>query len=84
MTKILYVYGEDYAALSFDNLVENGTLTAKGLWDSGTGRYDDGDENAFEHKTLEFGEVDPKFIDWVQSEQDYDESKSNRFYVVED
>jgi hypothetical protein len=88
MTKILHVYGEDYAALSFDNLVEKGEATAKELWAeaNSAGRFltHEDDEAYFEYKALTFGEVDPKFIDWVQSEQDYDDSKHARFYVIGD
>ncbi len=84
MTKILYVSGDDYAALTFDRLAENGLLSAGELWATGGGEYTDDDENYFEYKALEFGDVDPKFIEWVLSIQDYDESKHSGFYVVED
>jgi hypothetical protein len=83
MTKILYVYGEDYAALDFERLVEDGKLTAKQLWEHGTGELEI-DDLRFDIQALEFGPVDPKFIDWVQSEQDHDESKHAQFYLVED
>lgn len=34
---------------------------------------------------LKFGQVDPKFIDFVRSEiQDYDQSKSTQFYVSQE
>lgn len=82
MTKILYVSGDDYAALSFDRLVEAGELSAKALWESGSGEYDGDDW--FEYKALEFGDVDPKFIEWIYSIQDYDDSKHANFYVVDE
>jgi hypothetical protein len=81
--KILRVYGEDYAASSFDNLVDAGKLTAKELWDKGNGSYDDGEHNFFEYQALEFGEVDPEFLRWIWANQDYDSSKHDNFYVVE-
>lgn len=82
MTKILYVHGDDYAALSFDRLVEAGELTASSLWDQGTGEYE-AEDVWFMHQALEFGEVDPKFIEWILSVQDYDDSKHAQFYVLE-
>lgn len=40
-------------------------------------------EYYFEAKLLEFGDVDPKFIEFVQSQvQDYDQKKDCNFYVV--
>lgn len=88
MTKILYVYGGDYAALSFDNLVERGESTARGLWEAAALRggmleFDNG-EDYFECEALEFGDIDPDFIKWVLDNQDYDESKHSRLYVVEE
>ena len=38
----------------------------------------------FEAKLLEFGDVDPKFIEFVQSQvQDHDQKKDCNFYVVD-
>lgn len=83
MTKVLYVHGDDYAALSFEGLVQAGKVTARDLWNSGGGEYENGDD-WFEYEALEFGNVDSKFIEWIQSIQDYDDSKHAQFYVVED
>lgn len=83
MTKILYVYGDDYAASTFDKLVEKGELTAALLWEAGSGEYDNEDDY-FEFEALEYGAVDPEFIEWVQGIQDYDDSKHANFYVVGD
>jgi hypothetical protein len=80
--KILRVFGEDYAALTFDNLVEAGKLTAKELWDKGYGEYDDG-HDYFKYQGREFDEVDPEFLRWIWENQDYDSSKHDNFYVVE-
>lgn len=88
MTKILYVYGDDYAALSFENLQADGKVSARELWDqselrAGRSETYDMEDDYFEYKALEFGDIDPEFIEWVQSAQDYDAAKNANFYVVE-
>lgn len=87
MTKILFVTGGDYSASEFERKLEQSTATVEDFWnaaqtDGGFIEFED-DSGYFEFTALEFGDVDPRFIRWVQSEQDYDESKHRRFFVVE-
>lgn len=88
MTRILHVSGGDYAAMIFERQVEEGKITAEEMWaDSNnmfcTGVFDMGD-GYFEYTALEFGEVDPEFITWVRDGRDYDHSKHENFYVMEE
>lgn len=89
MTKILYVFGGDYAASEFDDLVEAGTITAKELWDKAAenleadNEYSDG-EHWFEYEALLFEHVHSKFVAFVKGELlDYDSSKHSNIYIVE-
>jgi hypothetical protein len=87
MTKILYIFGEDYAAVTFDNLAERGIVTAEELWNTAhyegaSCRYSEGDD-VFEYQALLFEDVDSDFIAFVQFELvDYDASKTANIYVV--
>lgn len=77
--KILYIYGDDdYAALDFDK--EIGIEKARELWEKGQplplpeGVY---------YKVQDFGDVDPKFIDFIRDKiQDYEDSKHSNFYTI--
>ena len=81
--KILYVYGDDYTALKFEQsqydensiakMIENGEDPAK-LFDF-----------YIEFDLYKFNEIDSSFVDFIRNEiQNYDDSKHNNFYVVED
>lgn len=85
MIKVLYVYGNDYAAVDFENsdytpkivyeiLERNSETELEQLKE----KYGD-----TEFKILEFGEVDENFIAFVRNDiQDYDISKDQNFYIV--
>lgn len=82
--QVLYVHSDDdYAALNFEEKM-NVDGAVKQLTDSGKKSilYKD-DDCTFTVDLLEFGEIDPKFIQFLQSEiLDYDASKHNNFYIV--
>lgn len=87
MTKILYVFGSDYAASEFDNLVEAGKVTAKELWDKAadedTCEYSEND-TWFEYQAMIFEDIDPDFVAFVTYDLvDYDASKTANIYIVE-
>lgn len=82
---IIHVHGsEDYVAMRIED--EFGVEEAYQLAKDGGGRakieLDDEYDIAYV-EVLEFGEVDPKFIDFVQSFIDYDHSKHENFFVVD-
>lgn len=84
--KILYVYGAEYSALSFE---KDGDFTVEQitkLCEENNGNYTIANDDYYaEFKLYEFGEVDSKFIDFVYNEiQDYNFSKDCNFYIVED
>lgn len=87
MTKILHVFGDDYAALAFERLVEEGETAAEELWKEAAGTSVSlawsTDDDYFEYSAKEFGEVDPAFIEWVLYNQDEDGAEHRNFYVVE-
>lgn len=86
--KIIYVYGgDDYGAMFFEQQygtddeslnraiknieANNGKLTVYG------------EEINYVAEVLEFGEIDPKFVDFIKNNiQDYDDSKHTNFYLV--
>lgn len=80
--KILWITGDDYSALIFE---EQCTIqeTAEQL-KVGESKEFEGADYIFSAKLLEFKDVDPKFIEFVQNEvMDYDGKKHANFYVVE-
>jgi hypothetical protein len=84
--RVLEVFGDDYAATGFEELRNNNKINPVEMWEKakkeGQQVYED-DEFAFEWCAYEFGEVDPKFIDFVHDTmQDYDDSKHHNFYVL--
>lgn len=85
--KVLEVFGDDYGAVLYEDAVEANEVDPKELWDkakeNGQQVYQEGD-TYFEYLAHEFGEVDPKFITWIQGEiMDYDTSKSQNFYIID-
>lgn len=75
--KLIYVDGEDYAAVFFENWVEANKLSFEDvcvLSEIGD------DEGYAEIQVLEFGEIDPKFIKFMYQVQDYETSKHENFY----
>ena len=90
--KILYVYGDDdYAALTFvdnfhfDTDEQLKRLYSEAINNGGEVVVDEGE--GIYCQALEFGDVDPKFIDWIKSGSDfidYDTSKNKDFFIVEE
>lgn len=81
--RVLYVFGDDYAALQF----EESEATVKGMWEKAYAennqRFCNDAGTGFD--AYEFGEVDQKFIDFIQDHvMDYDDSKHANFYILEE
>lgn len=81
MTKVLKVFGDDYAVVSF----EGSDWTAGGAWEHahrarGKVEFEDG----CYFRALEFGEIDPKFIKFIRDTQDYDQTKHTNFFIIDD
>ena len=88
--KILWISGDDdYAVLDFENSPLYDQPYSKLFelaWNSPehTYSYDDG-ERRFDIEALEFGDVDDKFVSFVKDRiVDYDVSKNEDFFVVEE
>lgn len=82
--KIIYVMAEnDYDALDFEEAYgDHPTLE---LWEKAKSGEIAGKEYSLMVKALEFKEVDPKFLQFIQNElMDYDDGKHQNFYVVEE
>jgi hypothetical protein len=87
--KIIFVYGEeDYDAMLFENNFKADLKTWKQIKENSVVIFFDSKEKEkiiINCKALEFGEVDEKFIDFVQGELiDYDEAKTTNFYIVKE
>ena len=83
--KILYVYGDDdYHALSYEGSGLTQAEVVRACEENGGSHEFEGDDYQFYADVITFGEVDPKFINWVKQFQDYDDSKHRNFYVVEE
>lgn len=86
-TRILHVFGEDYSASGYERLAKDDKIVPEQLWEKSWEsasklEYED-DENMFSYRAYRFGDIDPRFIEFVQSNvQDYEDSKSNNFYVI--
>lgn len=81
-TKVLYVWGDDdYGALTF----EEGSVSKEAMFESLKAEPDNEKSfDGFNAKALEFGEVDPEFIKFIQMEiQDYDDTKHKNFCVID-
>ena len=74
-TRLVYVHGGDYAALNFD--LDNYVQKME------NGEEFENEDSETEVDYYEFGEVDPNFIAFVQSIQDYDSSKHSNFFVLD-
>lgn len=88
MTKILHVYGEDYAALNYTELVENGEISPAAMWSDSDNLgialdyFDSEGSRLFEYEALIYN-VDPVFIDFVLFElMDYDATKHASIFVI--
>lgn len=73
---------DDYAAVTFEDELNEDVAKFVKLCDENNGSYED-EETGIEFSVHEFGDVDPKFIDWVKNDViDYDDSKHHNFYVA--
>lgn len=85
MTKILHIFGDDFAASDYEKVIKEGTISAEELWHlSKTRGWSEweGEREYFQFNALKFDTIDPKFIEFVYEMQDYDASKAENFYVV--
>lgn len=88
MTKVLHVWGnDDYGALTF----EQSKMTAKEAWKESweAKTYivfidEEGEDESFNCKALLFEDIDPEFIKFIRSIQDYDGTKRENFYIVKE
>jgi hypothetical protein len=87
-TKILKISSDaDYAVVVF---ISNNKRKLIDIWNEAMENedhttamtFDDEDEILIE--ALEFGEVDPKFLEFISDEADYDDTKHNYWIVVDD
>lgn len=76
--KIIHVSGEDYASVFFEDWVRNNKLTFEEACK--LNEIED-DEGYAEIEVREFGDICPKFLNFVYSIQDYDSSKNENFYL---
>lgn len=80
-TKVLYISGDDYAKLSFENKY-NGTPVIDIINDLESFKSTPDDETYWELEVYEFENIDPKFAKFVRiTIQDYDDSKHHGFYL---
>ena len=85
MVRVLFISGDgDFAAMSVEQ--DYGIDKAIQLCEENGGSYtiDDDEKRVYaDLKIIEFGEVDPKFIDFIEDKFiDYDFAKNTNFYVI--
>lgn len=81
---VLEVYGNDYAAVVFEDDLGGDVQKYVDLCNENGGSYEDEDQGV-EFQIHEFGVVDPDFIAWVKDDLlDYDDGKHHNFYVLEE
>ena len=82
-TIILRIYGDDYAANTFES--EFGIdKTKEALKNDNLSEALDEFEDDFQYEVHEFGVIDPEFIKFVKNRiMDYDDSKHENFYVID-
>jgi len=74
--KVLFITGDDYAAKDFEFRASG--VSVKEIIEDPLS-YDS--DSIYDMDIIEFGEVDPKFVDFIRDRiQDYDLSKSTNFY----
>lgn len=86
MTKLIYVSGDgDYAAMFFDRSDITPEEAYKAAHqNAGEYQYEIDGENVYVN-SYEFGDVDPKFIAFIENKiVDYDQAKAADFYVVKE
>jgi hypothetical protein len=88
--KVLYVSGDgDFAALDFENKGFNNSQKLQELWEEANKSESKQVAIGIEEdyyiygQSYKFGEVDAKFINFIQDKfLDYDDSKSHNYYIV--
>lgn len=82
--KVLYVTGSDYSSLMFENDKYLSIEKAVKRCEENNGSFSIyNDEYSADFKLYEFGEVDPKFIDFIEDKFiDYDHSKNSNYYII--
>jgi len=79
----LYVYGDDYSALGFEEKYDIQEVYESMVSEGVNKKILEDDEYYIEVEVKEFDEVDPKFIDWIQHDFcDYDDLKHSNIYQV--
>lgn len=83
-TRILHIYGGDYAPSSFEKALEDGKISKEQLWEDSwnTGAPVAVKDNTFHAKALQFGDVDPKFIRFVRDDIVRERSEDADFYII--
>lgn len=83
--KVLYVSGDDYSANDFENHVTENKLTFEEASKLETFLDEYGEETNIIVEEMEFGDICPKFLDFIKNEViDYDDSEHSNFYTEED
>lgn len=82
--KLLYITGDEYSAMYVEK--EIGINKAHELAAGNGGSYTYESETTYaEIYIKEFGDVDPKFVDFIQDNFiDYDQSKDTDFFIIEE
>lgn len=81
--KVLHVCGEEYSAMFISDKFGLEEAYKLAEQQGGSCIIED-DENYAEVKVLEFGDVDPDFIDFITDNFiDYDNSKNEDFFIIE-
>lgn len=79
--KLIYVSGEDYAALFFEDWVRDNKLS----FEEACNLTEIEDDQGYAQIVVkEFGEIDADFIKFMYTIQDYDFSKHENFYFKDD
>jgi len=86
--KVLLVNGTDYSAVDFKDHCEEEEISYAEIWDKANEEevwtFDDG-TRYFEVQALEFGDVDPEFIQFLYDEIiDEDLAKHCDFFIIEE
>ena len=80
--KLIYVHGDDYASLFFEDWVRNNKLTFEDVCELDT--IED-DEGYAEIEVKHFGEIFPRLLSFTRADgQDSGESTHHNFYFSDD
>lgn len=82
-TVFLHVKGDEYSALNFEQNFDEDVVYKQMLEEGVTSKTFESDEYYIDVYIIEFGEIDPEFIDFVKYQLiDYDDSKNENIYRV--